>query len=185
MEEEQWTLHSKARWIDLDGGLEGHCRAKAKMNVFPMNEGHLHSDCMRHCEKLRGRCPSVKTKRDWENISKEIKTVSPDPSQLPERIWLIATKGDIEGKLGKLDHWPEGIEAEEGVWRDYYTGEQLENYTKPRSDSNGDKDAGEEYNCILFFPKSEESRIWREWQCDGSCLALGCPCSYDSPPSSN
>ena len=55
LEEEQWTLHSKARWVDLDGGLEGPCRAKAKMNVFPMNKLHYHSDCMKHCEKLGSR----------------------------------------------------------------------------------------------------------------------------------
>ena len=27
--------------------------------------------------------------------------------------------------LGKLDHWPQGVKAKEGVWRDYHTGEQL------------------------------------------------------------
>ena len=52
LEEEQWALHSKARWVDLDGGLEGPCRAKAKMNVFPMNKWHYQSDCMKHCESL-------------------------------------------------------------------------------------------------------------------------------------
>ena len=68
LEEEQWTLHSKARWLDLDGALEGPCTAKAKMNVFPMNEYHYQSDCMKHCEKLKGRSPSVKTKKEWENF---------------------------------------------------------------------------------------------------------------------
>ena len=130
VEEEQWTLHSKARWVDFDGGFEGPCRAEAKMNVFPMNEEHDHSMCMKHCEKLGGRSPSVKTERQWENLLKEVKAVSPDPSKLGKsgeanrgRIWLSATEGDLGLKLGKLDHWPEGVVAEEGVWRDYYTGE--------------------------------------------------------------
>ena len=92
LEEEQWTLHSKARWIDLDGGLEGPCRAKTNMNVFPMKEGHDQSDCMKHCEKLGGWSPSVKTKSDWENILKGTKAVSPDPSKLPKKIWLSATE---------------------------------------------------------------------------------------------
>ena len=43
LEEEQWTLHSKARWVDLDDGLEGPCRAEAKITVFPMNENHMHT----------------------------------------------------------------------------------------------------------------------------------------------
>ena len=51
----------------------------------------------------------------------------------------------------KLDHWPEGVEAEEGVWRDYYTGEQLENYTKPWASSNTDEEVGENNNCIFFL----------------------------------
>ena len=105
----------------MDGGLEGPCRAKANMNVFPMKEDHMQRDCMKHCEKLGGRSPSVKTKKEWENLWKDVKYISPDPSKLPERIWLSATEGDIGDKLGKLDHWPEGVEAEEGVWRDYYT----------------------------------------------------------------
>ena len=61
-------------------------------------------------------------------------------SKLTPEIWLSATEGDIGDELGKLDHWPEGVEAKEGVWRDYYTGEQLENYTKPWISSNGDED---------------------------------------------
>ena len=34
LEEEEWTLHSKARFVDLDGGLEGPCMTKARINVF-------------------------------------------------------------------------------------------------------------------------------------------------------
>ena len=83
LEEEQWTLYSKARWVDIDGGLEGPCRAKAKINVFPMNESHYQSDCMKHCGKLGGRSPSLKTKNEWEYLQKEVKSVSPDPSKLP------------------------------------------------------------------------------------------------------
>ena len=142
---------------------------------------------MKHCKKLGCRSPSVKTKSGWENLLREVKALSPDPSMLPERIWLSATEGDIghkhgnEGGLGRLDHWPEGVEAEEGVWRDYYTGEQLENYTKPWYTSNEDKNVGETYNCIYFKPIWAETRNWVEWECFGSELR-GCPCTYDSPP---
>ena len=59
----------------MDGGLEGPCRAKAKINVFPMSEIHGQSDCMKHCAKLRGHSPSVKTRDEWENLLKEIKAV--------------------------------------------------------------------------------------------------------------
>ena len=176
--EEQWTLHSKARWVELDGGP---CSAIAKMNVFPMINFHLHSDCMKHCEKLGGRSPSVKTEKEWDDLLKGVKAISPDPSKLPTKIWLSATEGDIGSKLGKHDHWPEGIKAEEGVWRDFYTGEQLKNQTRPWYTSNEDTVVGEAYNCIYFYPKKIETRTWEEWECH-SPEVVGCPCTYDSPP---
>ena len=73
---------------------------------------------------------------------------------------MSATEGDIGnklkngGELGKLDHWPSGVNAKEGVWRDFYTGEQLENYTIPWATTNGDKDKGDTYNCIYFGPRA-------------------------------
>ena len=181
LEVKEWTLHSKARWVDLDGGLEGPCKERSKINVFPMNGEHYHIDCMRNCKKLGGRSPSVKTNKDWTNLLKEVKSLSPDPSKLPDDIWLSATEGDVgyklrsDDKLGKLDHWPEGVEAEEGVWRDYYTGEQLGNYTKPWLTSVEDKDVGDTYNCISFNPAEKETRTWLEWQCYG--FSNGCPCT--------
>ena len=63
----------------------------------------------------------------------------------------------------------------EGVWRDFYTGEQLENYTKPWENKNGDKLVGNTQNCILFDPTKPETRTWIEWQCRG--LPRGCPCT--------
>ena len=57
LEEQLWTLHSKARWVDMDGGLEGPCMAKAKINVFPLEGSHYHSYCMDHCKKLGGQSP--------------------------------------------------------------------------------------------------------------------------------
>ena len=36
LDEEQWTLHSRAIIVDLDGGLEGPCIAKPNINIFPM-----------------------------------------------------------------------------------------------------------------------------------------------------
>ena len=175
-----WTLHSNARWVDFDGGLEGPCRAKANLDVFPMSKEHHHRDCMEHCEKLGGQSPSVNSKRAWENILKEVQHISSDPSKLPDRIWLSATEGDIGNQLGELEHWPEGEGASEGVWRDFYTGEQLENFTKPWWTSNGDNRVGDTYNCIYFRPAWADTRSWVEWHCSGS--KRGCPCTYRTPP---
>ena len=180
LEEEQWTLHSKARWVDLDGGLEGPCREQGTMNIFPMIEGHHHTDCMNHCSKLGGSSPSLRTRKEWEKLLKGVRNVSPDPSRLLGRIWLSATEGDVDLQLGKLEHWPDGVKANESVWRDYYTGEQLENYTKPWVDSQKDTKRGGNYNCILFNPKLSEESSWQEKQCHQ--LDKLCPCTYDTTP---
>ena len=117
--EEQWTLSTKATWIDVP---ESPCLPKADMNIFLNIEQH--NECMDHCKKLGGRSPPVRTEMEWRSLLREIRYVGVDPSKLPDTIWLSATEGDIDSKLGKLDHWPDRVEAVEGEWRDYYTGEQ-------------------------------------------------------------
>ena len=66
--------------------------------------------------------------------------------------------------LGKLDHWPQGVKAKEGVWRDYHTGEQLKNYTKPWRSSTGDNQVGDSDNCIGFDPTIAETRSTSPWK---------------------
>ena len=48
-EEADWTLHSKARIIEVDSA-KGPCRIESKMHVYRMIEEHDHSFC------IRGRC---------------------------------------------------------------------------------------------------------------------------------
>ena len=59
-EEATWTLHSEARFIEVDSA-EGPCRRVSNMhiypmrprkkNIYPMKEYHDQSYCMKHCEK--------------------------------------------------------------------------------------------------------------------------------------
>ena len=72
------------------------------------------------------------------------------------------------------------IIASEGVWRDYYTGEELANFTKPWLDSNLDKSKEESFNCIIYDPIADITSSWEEWQC--SDFDMACPCSYESQP---
>ena len=184
--ENLWNLSSEARWMDLDGDLENPCAAKSTLNLFPMNESIKHWDCMDHCKKLGGHPPSVKTKRDWDSFLEEIEALSPDYTRL-KSIWLPATEGvnpddedDFE-KLNRPSHWPKGVEAVEGVWRDYYSGEPLENYTKPWRDPGHDRLVGDLYNCFFFYPKKPKDKSWGEWQCSYSGK-IGCPCTYEKAP---
>ena len=71
-EEAEWTLHAKARIIEVEEALEGPCRRQSKVQVYPLMEYHDQSTCMELCEKLGGRSPSVKTFKDWEYVYKEV-----------------------------------------------------------------------------------------------------------------
>ena len=172
-EEAEWTLHSKARVIEVEGTLEGPCRRQSKVQVYPMLGYQGQSTCMELCQKFGGQSPSVKTLNSWEYLHKEFQYLSPGPRNLPEYIWLSATEV-------RQENWPKSIQAEEGKWRDYYTGHELANFSKPWLSSNGDAEEGEHSNCIFFQPQSFLKRSWREWQCQAE--NLGCPCSFKTPP---
>ena len=144
----EWTLHSKAKIIAMDGAW-GPCRRTSKMHVYLMSEWHHQSTCMQHCEKLGGLSPSVRTFEDWEALGEEIQDLPVEFVEFQWQLWLAATEGDKGTHLSSIDYWPEGIEAVERVWRDYYTGDLLDNYTKPWVTKKGDQGFGDNYNCIV------------------------------------
>ena len=122
----------------------------------------------------------MRTKKEWEHIFKEVRAISPDPRNLLPRGWLSATEGDIGHSLGVLHHWPEGVIAKEETWRDFYSGTELDNFTKPWISSKGDKNNGVEHNCLKFRPHYPEHQSWYEFQCVG--FNTGCICEYEDPP---
>ena len=150
------------------------------MQVYPMLGYQEQSTCMELCLKLGGQSPSVKTLKEWEYLYKEVQHISPDPRQLPDYIWLSATEGDRNLDLRRLENWPKGTEAEEGKWREYYTGDELTNFTKPWFSSNGDTEEGNHSNCIFYSPQRFPTASWQEWQCQAE--NYGCPCSFETPP---
>ena len=173
-----WSLHSKARTIEVDSS-RGPCRRESKLQVYPMEYDTHHRDCMQLCEKLGGRSPSIVRTEDLENFSEEVRLLEDLP--LPY-LWLSATEGDRDLGLYTLDHWPKSSKAMEGVWRDYYTGEELDNFTKPWDTVFEDKLYGPGSNCIQLTLDSELSSSWTEWQCIVSGNDIGCPCTYHTPP---
>ena len=133
------------------------------MHVYPMKDYHDHSYCMQHCEKFGGHSPSVRTFDEWQSFLEEVKHIEVDPLRLPRTLWLSATEGDKKFNLNRLDHWPKGIEAVEGVWRDYSTGKELDNYTKPWLTDKRDSKEGTISNCINYFPSNSAGKSWQEW----------------------
>ena len=66
---------------------------------FPI---YFHNHCMRHCEKLGGHSPSLKTFGEWQTFVDEVQRIK----FVPGVLWLSATEGDKNGNLSRLDHWP-------------------------------------------------------------------------------
>ena len=189
-EEAEWTLHSQAKVIEVDREWEGPCRRESQVQVFTA-DFEDHEDCMWHCKKIvNGRSPPVITEEEWKNLIEEIDLITQDRSILPY-MWLSATEGDKNGELARLDHWPETelvnnqtkkLEAVETVWRDFYTGQRLDNWTKPLSRVYQESDSiyGDTFNCLAAYTKTMS---WNEWQCGAYSYArAGCPCSYSAQP---
>ena len=124
------------------------------MHVFPMIDWHHHSHCIQHCEKLGGRSPPVRTLQEWQTLYTELGFVQADGDGVIRDLWLSVTEGDKNNNLVRLDHWPTTTKATEGVWRDYYTGDQLHNYTKPWYTENADNKDGNNSNCIYYHQLS-------------------------------
>ena len=187
-EESEWTLHSQAKAIEVDREWEGPCRRESAIQVFKAEDMH-HRDCMRHCQKIsNGRSPPVTTREEWESFSQEIALISPDRSVFGY-MWLSATEGDIDRKLAELRHWPETelvnnktkkLEAVETIWRDYYSGQRLANWSKPYLKVWKDTRYDDSYNCMQFFTHKPWEKSWYEWSCKS--YHTSCPCSYPAQP---
>ena len=86
----------------------------------------------------------------------------------------------------RLPHWPEDVEAEEGVWRDYYTGHPLANYTRPWRKGDGALEGSHCLGLLTWWPKHDWviqfDESWWETGCEGKAWR-GCPCqSQELPP---
>ena len=192
-EEAEWTLQSEAKILEVDREWEGPCRKEPTVQVYIANF-EWHHDCMRHCEKIAGgRSPSVSAQEEWENLTMEVDLITYDSSNLSGKYYILvsATEGDKDLELARLDHWPETevvgnvtkkLEAEEHVWRDFYTGQRLGNWTKPWYDGNTtDTVYGTQSNCMRVYTGTD---VWKNSWFEFTCTSAdqSCPCSYPVQP---
>ena len=82
-------------------------------------------------------------------------------------------------------HWPKGTEVKQGTWRDWYTGQQLDNYSHPwllPADAGfmdqREKDA---YHCLGLYtvwPDHDWNIQFNKSWFEGKCISSwrGCPC---------
>jgi hypothetical protein len=117
---------------------------------------------MHHCETLgKGRSPPVRTLQELETLQTEVQAITPNIIVLP---WMWLSPTDQE---------------KEGVWRDYYTGERLGDYSRPWYPGHDDK-CDDKYNCVTMFTDTPADISWGEMNCDSP--DRGCPCQYSQQP---
>ena len=98
----------------------------AKVNFFT-REKWSYVGCMKFCQNMGGRAPPVRTKKEQYDMKGMLKNLRAFPP-FPKELFLSVTSGEVDDTfdLLKLEHWPQDIlEAKDGLWRDYYTGEKL------------------------------------------------------------
>ena len=102
---------------------------------FFYNDKLTYVGCMKLCQKLGRRSPSVTTLQDWRKMEWTLELLE-DSSPFPETFYLSVTRGGgVNGEgsnspdILPLDHWPKEI-RDTNEWRDYYTGEKLEDFNQ-------------------------------------------------------
>ena len=158
----RWENSSEAWVLNLKGTatkerMFGPCQRESTVTIFAHpNAFPKPTDCMEHCKKLGSRSPPVRTLQEWQNLIIEVS--------------LLATEADLRTDLWlpiKMDSNTED-EQSSGVWRDYYTEEPLDNYTKPWQDC---KNKGPFVKVTL---NENGSNVW-QWNSKGEAEA-GCVC---------
>ena len=160
-ENADWTLRGEAKIIEVDMELEGPCKREAQVQLFTADFKE-HQGCMHHCQKIvNGRSPPVTTEEEWENFKFEVDLIAEDHSDLPY-MWLSAK-----------------MEAEEAIWKDFYTGQRLkDNWEKPYWYST--RKFGD--HCLGAYTDVPWAKSWDDtWPCS-YFLDQSCPCSYPAQP---
>ena len=132
----------------------------AKVNFFTRKEWS-YVGCMKFCKKLGGRSPPVRGLQELDEmrgVLNDLSAVSPSPHKL----FLAVTRGEVNNAIETLtlEHWPNNITQTKELWRDYYTGDQLENYNETWATSKG------RLHCAGVQPsESNQSLKWSNLPC--------------------
>ena len=149
----EWILHGQARKETTE--KEETCEEKPLVDLYytPFPAGMY--SCMHHCENLGTRVPSVATFEEWTKLQAFLKKKIYEKRLNTMRLWL-----PIEDR------------ETEDIWKDFYTGQVVQNYTQPWIGSR--PDGGEAQNCADVFNENN----WTDRQCDYPNYA--CMCSHTS-----
>ena len=150
-----WTLKGGAR----RERIKGPCQKESSLVIFsePMSFPSGRA-CMWFCQNLGGHAPSVRTRENWDNLTKELDLLITDWSQ-HYQFWLAIRLG-VKNKGDK--------------WRDPYTGLPLDDYYKKELYNDTGKNDGAKSVYMSF---EEKNQTW-QWSLDihGETSKTKCLC---------
>ena len=162
-EDLKWNLDERAKITLIK--KEDVC-ASEKNIIVHSAQFTLMEDCMDHCLKTHGRAPSLKTQEDWEYFKGELL-----------EICFNQSTGLLHPGMGKYAWGSITDSEEEGIYRDFYTGEKIANYDLEFF--AGNPNGGREENCILIVLPSGAG--WLDWYCFRGAPTM-CPCIHEERP---
>ena len=117
----------------------------------------------------------MRTLQEWETFTREVDAITLETSVFAY-FWMAAQEGTKY--MERLPHWPETTEAKETWWRDFYTGEKMEEFARPWF--GDDASFGDDYNCMFLATDRPWEQSWGEWKCVS--YDMSCPCQYQQRP---
>ena len=151
----EWILHGHAKIETLD--KEEACKGEPNVNLYYTTFQTMDL-CMRHCEKLGTKVPSITNSQDWAALQNSLKRILYDKGLNTIELWL-----PIEDR------------KTEGEWKDFYTRQPIQNFTQPWAGSG--PDGGLEQNCAVLL----DGDTWGDATCSSShraCMCKNKPRSY-------
>ena len=144
----EWILHGQARIETME--RKEVCERDPLVDLFYTSFPGMDS-CMHHCQNLGSRVPSIATLEEWTKLQTFLKTNLYDKGLNTMEIWL-----PIEDR------------QTEDVWKDFYTGEVVQNYTHPWAGSK--PNGGRSENCARLVNEKQ----WNDRECENPFYACMC-----------
>ena len=85
------------------------------------DDGWSFLDCMEHCNKLGTRYPTLGNSKELVSFADDILM-----SFFGNYLWLSVTDGVESMHMKRPNYWAKNITATPGVWRDFYTGDEVD-----------------------------------------------------------